>query len=87
MDDPQELDDEARFKLALMDIIDEDLRDRFRTVEEAADFANVDCIRLFRLRSRQQRQFSVAWLFRLARSAKIRIRIHIEPGRSINKNG
>lgn len=40
--DSSALDDAAHFKLALMNIIDEDLREGFRTVEEAADFANVD---------------------------------------------
>lgn len=73
------LDDEARFKLALMNIIDQDLRDRFRTVEAAADFADVDIHRLWRIRAKQHDQFSVAWLFNLAKSAKVRIRIHVEP--------
>lgn len=61
-----------------MNIIDEDLRENFLTVEEAADFANGDGNRLSRMRSRQHEQFSIAWLFKLARSAKIRIRIKIE---------
>lgn len=72
------LDEEALLKLALMNIIDEDLRGRFRTVEEAADFANVDGNRLSRLRSRQHDQFSIAWLFKLARSAKVRIQIQVK---------
>lgn len=79
MVDSPVLDDAARVKLALMDLIDEDLRERFRTLEEAADFANVDSNRLSRMRSRQHEQFSIGWLFKLARSAKVRIRIKIEP--------
>jgi hypothetical protein len=72
------LDDEARFKLALMNIIDQDLRERFRTVEEAADFANINYHRLYRIRARRHDQFSIAWLFKLARSANVAIRINIE---------
>lgn len=81
MVDAPELPDEAKFKLALMNIIDQDLRKRFRTVEEAAAFADVDDKRLVRLRSRQHEQFSVAWLFKLAKNAKIRILINLELGR------
>ena len=73
------IDDEARVKLALMNIIDQDLRRRFRTVEAAAEFAHVDVYRLHRFRAMQHDQFSWGWLFNLAKSAKIRILIHIEP--------
>lgn len=72
------LDDEARFKLALMNIIDKDLRERFNTAEAAANFADVDIRRLWRIRAKQHDDFSVGWLFNLARAANIRIRIHIE---------
>ena len=74
------LTDEARFKLALMQAIDSDLRKRFRTLVGAADHANVTWARLSRLRSGQHEQFSVNWLFKLARDAGVRIRISIEPG-------
>lgn len=73
-----DLDDEARFKLAIMNLIDQDLRKRFRTVEEAAEFADVDRFRLHRIRGGRHDQFSIAWLFKLARAAKVRIRISIE---------
>lgn len=76
---PPILDDEARFKLAIMNIIDEDLRYRFRTMEEAAEFANVNDKRLSRMRSHRHDQFSIAWLFKLAKSAHVRIRINVEP--------
>jgi hypothetical protein len=72
------LDDEARVKLALMNIIDQDLRRRFRTVEAAADFANVDVHRLHRFRAKQHDQFSWGWIFNLAKSARIRILIQVE---------
>lgn len=72
------LDDLARFKLALMDIIDKDMRRRFRTVEAAAAFAEVDCNRLSRLRGGQHDVFSVDWLFALVRKAGIRILINLE---------
>lgn len=72
-------DDETAFKLALMNIIDQDLKERFRTLEAAADFADVDIHRLWRFRAKQHDQFSVTWLFNLARTAGVRIRIHVEP--------
>jgi len=72
------LDDEALFKLALMNLIDQELQQRFRTVQAAADFADVDTFRLHRFRAKQHDQFSLGWIFNLARAAKIRIRIHIE---------
>jgi hypothetical protein len=72
------LSDEAKFKLAIMRVIDEDLRTRFRTLEEAADHANVGFTRLSRLRSKRHDQFSIGWLFRLAKDAGVRIRISVE---------
>jgi hypothetical protein len=72
-----ELSDEAKFKLAIMQVIDQDLRARFRTLEEAADHANVGFTRLSRLRSARHDQFSIGWLFRLAKDAGVRIRIHV----------
>jgi hypothetical protein len=74
----EELTDEAKFKLAIMRVIDENLRDRFRTLEEAADHANVGFTRLSRLRSKRYDQFSIGWLFRLARDAGVPIRITLE---------
>lgn len=73
----EELSDEAKFKLAIMRVIDTDLRERFRTLEEAADHANVGFTRLSRLRSQRHDQFSIAWLFRLARDAGVHIKINV----------
>lgn len=70
---------EAQFKLALMDAIDRDLKKRFRTLDEAADFADVTSMRLSRLRSGRHEFFSVNWLFRLAAAAQIHIRISVDP--------
>jgi hypothetical protein len=62
----------------LINIIDEDLRERFPTAEAAADFADVDIRGLRRLRARRHDQLTLGWLFNLARAAQIRIRIHVE---------
>lgn len=75
MDDA--LTDEQKFKLEIMRVIDKDLRKRFRTLEEAADHANVGFTRLSRLRSERHDQFSIGWLFRLAKQAGVRIRINV----------
>ena len=75
---PAPLGAEAQFKLALMRVIDDDLRRRFRTVTEAAEFANVPWFRLSRIRSGRHELFSVNWLFTLATKAKIPIRINVE---------
>jgi predicted XRE-type DNA-binding protein len=76
--DAEVLDDEARFKLAIMKVIDRDLRERFRTLEEAADHANVGFTRISRLRNGHHDQFSIGWLFRLAKDAGVRIRINVD---------
>lgn len=70
---------EAQFKLALMRAIDADLQKRFRTLQEAADFADVTWMRLSRVRSGRHEYFSVNWLFRLAAAAKVRIRVSVDP--------
>ena len=70
---------EAKFKLALMRAIDTDLKRRFRTLAEAAEFADVTWMRLSRMRSGKHQYFSVNWLFRLASTAKVRIRISVDP--------
>lgn len=68
---------EAQIKMRLMDVIDRDLRRRFRTLEQMADFARVDILRLSRLRARRHEYISIAWLLRLAESAHVKIRIDI----------
>jgi len=70
---------EAQFKLVLMRAIDSDLKRRFRTLAEAADFADVPWMRLSRLRNGRHELFSVNWLFRLADAAKVHIRISVDP--------
>lgn len=71
-------DDEARFKLVLMKVIDEGLRERFSTYTEAAEMADVTRPRLSRLRSGRHEQFSIDWLFKLARDTGVRLRISID---------
>ncbi len=73
-----ELTDEAKFKLAVMQVIDRELRDRYDTMIAAAEAANVSWARLSRLRRGRHDQFSIAWLFRLARDTGVRIRISID---------
>lgn len=70
---------EAQFKLALMRAIDTDLKRRFHTLAEAAEFADVTWTRLSRIRSGRHEYFSVNWLFRLADTAKVHIRISVDP--------
>lgn len=62
-----------------MGAIDRNLKKRFRTLAEAAEFAGVDFMRLSRLRRGRYEYFSVNWLFRLADAAKIDIRITVDP--------
>lgn len=73
------LDSERQFKLALMSAIDRNLRARFRTIAEAAEAAGVEYMRLSRLRRGRHEYFSVNWLFRVAETAQIDIRISVEP--------
>jgi hypothetical protein len=68
---------EAQIKLRLMEIIDADLRARFRTVEEMAGYAQVEQRRIWNLRARSHDEFSLSWLLRLAQSANVHIRIDI----------
>lgn len=70
---------EVQLKLALMRAIDTDLKKRFRTLAQAAEFANVDHMRLSRIRSGRYEYFSISWLFHLAQAAKIHIRISVDP--------
>lgn len=70
---------EVQLKLALMRAIDTDLKKRFRTLADAAEFADVDHMRLSRIRSGRYEYFSITWLFRLAETAKVHIRINVDP--------
>lgn len=70
---------EVQLKLALMRAIDTDLKKRFRTLADAAEYADVDHMRLSRIRSGRYEYFSITWLFRLAETAKVHIRINVDP--------
>ncbi len=74
---PEALTDEQRFKLAIMEVIDKSLRTRFPTLEAAAAHTNVTFTRISRLRNAHHDQFSIGWLFRLAKDAGVRIRIDV----------
>jgi predicted XRE-type DNA-binding protein len=73
------LDAETQLKLALMRAIDSDLKRRFSSLAQAAEFANVDHNRLSRIRRGRYEYFSVNWLFRLADTAGVHIRIEVDP--------
>lgn len=75
-------DTEAQLKLALMRVIDADLKDRFKSLEEAAYYADVTPTRLSRMRCGRHDLFSINWLFRLADTACVPIRISID---SVNR--
>lgn len=66
-------------KIRVMDIIDAHLRKNFRTLEDAAEYANVTWVRLSRLRAGRHDQFSLAWLFKLADKTNVKMRIDIYP--------
>lgn len=61
-----------------MAIIDAQLRDRFTTTQEAADYADINFDRLCRLRALRHEAFSLAWLFRAAQRLDVKFRIVIE---------
>lgn len=76
---PVPLTAEVQLKLALMRAIDTDLKRRFRTLAQAAEYANVDHMRLSRIRSGRYEYFSINWLFKLAQTAQVHIRISVDP--------
>lgn len=76
---PAPLGSEAQLKLALMRAIDADLKQRFPTLADAAEYADVTWMRLSRLRSMRHEYFSITWLFRLADAAQVGLRIHVDP--------
>ena len=73
-------DAESQLKLALMQIINDDLQRRFDTMVSAADHVGISWSRLSKLRTGKHEQFSITWLFLLAKEANVRIRISVEPG-------
>lgn len=76
------LTDQARLKIALMTIINANLRSRFRSLAEAAAYADVSEVRLYRLSRGRYTLFSIDWLFNLANAADIPIRISVDPQQS-----
>jgi predicted XRE-type DNA-binding protein len=70
---------QARFKLQIMQIIHDDLEQRFVTVAEAAEHADIDVFQLSKLRAGQHEKFSINWLFNLADKAGVKIRITVRP--------
>lgn len=70
---------EAKLKLALMRAIDSDLKRRFRTMAEAAEFVGEDQMRLYRMGSGHHEFFSFKWLFRVAAAGNVHIRISVDP--------
>jgi Helix-turn-helix domain len=79
LDPTAPLDAQAQFKLALMRAIDTDLKRRFRTLSDAAEFAAIDMYRLSRIRHGRHECFSINWLFDLARAAQVHIKISVNP--------
>jgi hypothetical protein len=69
---------QARFKLQIMQIIHDDLEQRFPTVGEAAEHANIDIFQLSKLRAGHHEKFSINWLFNLADKAGVKIRITVQ---------
>jgi hypothetical protein len=74
---PKATELEAKVKLRIMDVIDEDLRRRFRTVQEVADYLQVEDGRIWNLRAKRHQKFSLSWLLRLAQAARVKMRIDI----------
>jgi hypothetical protein len=70
---------ETQLKLALMRAIDADLKKNFRTIGEAAEYLEVEYMRLCRIGTGRHEMYSINWLFRLAEAAQVHIRISVDP--------
>jgi predicted XRE-type DNA-binding protein len=68
---------EARLKLLLMDCIDEGIRQRYRTLQEAAHVSNINRELLSRVRRGEHRRCSIAALLSIAEQLQIHIRINV----------
>jgi Helix-turn-helix domain len=68
---------EARLKLLLMAYIDEGIRQRYRTLQEAAHVSNVNRELLSHIRHGQHRRCSIASLMRIADQFQLHIRINV----------
>jgi len=69
---------EARLKLALMASIDEGIRERYRTLQEAAHASKINRELLSRIRHGEHRRCSIASLLSIAERLQIHIRIDVE---------
>jgi predicted XRE-type DNA-binding protein len=68
---------ERLVKLRLIEMIDDDLRRRFSTVQEMGERLGVEERRISKLRARDLDKFSLSWLLRFAEAAQVKIRIDI----------
>ena len=69
---------EARIKLALMACIDEGIRERYRTLKEAARVSKINREILSRVRHGEHRRCSIAFLLGVAERLQIHIRINVQ---------
>jgi hypothetical protein len=67
----------ARLKLALMGCIDESIRERYRTLQEAARTSKIDREILSRIRHGRHRRCSIASLLGIAERLQIHIKINV----------
>ena len=68
---------EVRLKLALMASIDEGIRKRYRTLEEAARVSKISRELLSRVRRGEHRRCSIASLMSIAERLQIHIKINV----------
>jgi hypothetical protein len=69
---------EAKLKLALMACIDEGIRERYRTLQEAARVSKINRELLSRVRHGEHRRCSIASLLSIAERLQIHIKIDIQ---------
>ena len=69
---------EARLKLVLMACIDKGIRQRYRTLQEAAHASKINRGLLSRVRHGEHRRCSIASLLSIAERFQIRIKIHVQ---------
>lgn len=69
---------EARLKLALMAYLDEGIRERYRTLQEAARVSKINRELLSRVRRGEHRRCSIASLLRMADRLKVHITVDVQ---------
>lgn len=69
---------EARLKLALMACVDEGIRERYRTLQEAARVSKINRELLSRVRHGEHRRCSIASLLSIAERLQIHIKIDVQ---------